>query len=219
MFECFPHCVCWCRLWVGQRRVYTPHSSSASRCKQRPSTHGQRQRVSTGGESVSACVTYKLKGTSFDGVLTAWKINTHTHTNGLIWTVTPSISPTHAVRQHNGPVCTHSNIQLTLGNGNKLWRRRSPLDLYPATTAHSIASPPVVTQFVSFFFFKVKTKHMMVQIYSWIWTAIGPVKFGYKSQKYKREKWKFYLSRMAQWVWTKIDKIEEKISAWHFLPW
>lgn len=61
--------------------------------------------------------------------------HTQTHSDGLIWTVIPSISPTHTytVMQHNGPVCTHSDIQLTLESRNKTWGRTLPLDLYSAT--------------------------------------------------------------------------------------
>lgn len=153
MFERFLHCVCWCRLWVGQRRVYTPHSSSARRCKQRPSTHRQRQRVSTGGESVSACVTHKLKGTSFDGVLTSLKINTLTHQ----W---PNLDCHSFHQPHTCCQATQwSSVHPLKHPANSgEWKQAMEEEITPWSlpcyqTAHSIASPPVVTQFVSFFFF------------------------------------------------------------------
>lgn len=66
--------------------------------------HLHTWRQTKGPQSSSHTYTHIVwrRATFFDEDLTSWKINTHTHRH----------CPTHTVGRHNGPVWSHSNIQL-----------------------------------------------------------------------------------------------------------
>jgi len=111
---CFPPCVHWYRRCVGDGvgAGYTPRSPSARRSKQTPTCSGNRGKKGSRARKLLQTHSHTLKGTSFGGGLPAWKINTHT----LLWPgldCRPPVSLTHTFEHHNGPVCTHSSVQLT----------------------------------------------------------------------------------------------------------
>lgn len=138
MFEMFP-ALCPLTLAVSgivylTREQSTPLDlSGARRCKHTPTHMDTDKEQSTVGESVTNSICHNQAERNLLWWTAYCQENKHTLFSGLIWTVTPSVSPTQTVGQHNGPVCTHSNIPLTLENRNKLWRRRLSLDLHPAT--------------------------------------------------------------------------------------
>lgn len=137
---CLNVCACWCRhdaVWDTIWPVYAPRSSCASRSKHTP-THVVTKRDPERGNC------YKL---TLMECWTAWKINTRALSSGLIWAAAPSVSPTHTVGQHNGAVCTHSNIQLTGEEKQAMGEEITPWSLLCYQSAHAAASTPFLTLF------------------------------------------------------------------------
>lgn len=69
---------------------------------------------------------------------------TQTLSQDLLWTITPSANPTHTVRQHNGPSYSHSDIQLTLLNGNNAREGDDPLTFIQLPIGSLCSSAPAI---------------------------------------------------------------------------